>query len=102
MTMTNMKLNCVSCDQCEYKGLLCLAATWRTILLTHIKSKHEGVNYPCDQCDFKETCRAALLRHTNSKHKGIIYPCDQCDFIATWRTILLTHIKSKYEGVISL
>ena len=27
-------------------------------LLTHIKSIHEGVEFPCEQCDYKATQRA--------------------------------------------
>merc|ERR1711936_979813 len=38
-----------SCDECEAKF------TRADSLRTHKKSKHEGVRYPCDQCDYKAT-----------------------------------------------
>ena len=56
------------CDQCDFK------ATYKSNLLTHIKSIHEGVKYPCDQCDYKATWRSHLLRHLKSKHKAVKYP----------------------------
>ena len=58
-------------------------------LLSHIKSVHEGVNYFCDQCDFKAAERGKLLRHIKSKHEGVKYPCDQCGFKAMRKDSLL-------------
>ena len=40
--------------------------------MTNIESVHEGVIYPCDQCEFKATKKANLLTHFKSKHKGVI------------------------------
>ena len=68
-------------------------------LLTHLKSIHKGVKYPCDQCDFKGTDKSSLLRHLNSKHKGVKYPSDQCDFQATQNSSLLTHLNSIHKGI---
>ena len=39
-------------------------------LLTHIKSIHEGVKYPCDQCDYKATQKGHLLKRKKSIHEG--------------------------------
>ena len=68
-------------------------------LLAHNKSKHVGVKYPCDQCDYKATRKHSLLTHIKSIHKGVKYPCDQCDYKATYKNHLLKHIKSRHEGV---
>ena len=46
------------CEKCPYK------AKRRYNLNLHLKSIHEGVNYPCDQCGFKTTQKGSLLRHT--------------------------------------
>ena len=73
-------------------------AKYRTNLLKHLESIHEGVKYLCDQCDYKATRKTHLLRHLKSKHEGVKYPCDQCDFKASQKSNLLTHIKSKHEG----
>ena len=39
--------------------------------MSHVKSKHEGVQFPCDQCDYKATKQGNLLRHVKSKH-GVV------------------------------
>ena len=41
----------------------------------------KSLGYPCDQCDYKATQKAHLLRHLKSKHEGIKYPYDQCDSV---------------------
>ena len=56
----------------------------------------EGVNFPCDQCDYKATEKRSLSRHTKSIHEGVKFPCDQCDFKSTQRGDLLRHIKSRH------
>ena len=71
---------------CDYK------ATQKRHLLTHLKSKHEGIKYPCDQCDHKATRKGNLLVHIKSKHEGIKYPCDQCEYKATEKSSLLRHL----------
>ena len=53
---------------------------------------HEGVKYPCNQCDQKFTQQSSLQTHIQSKHEGIKYPCNQCDYQATTRGHLQTHI----------
>ena len=44
-------------------------------LKKHIKSKHEGVRYPCDQCDYLATASYNLKRHIVRRHEGVKYPC---------------------------
>ena len=34
---------------------------------------------PCDHCDYKATERGSLLKHIKSLHEGIKFPCEQCD-----------------------
>merc|ERR1740128_1103379 len=65
----------------------------------HIKSKHEGISYPCDQCDYVAIHKYHLKQHERSKHEGIRYPCDQCDYVATQQSSLNTHKKSQHEGI---
>ena len=44
-------------------------ATWKSDLLKHIKSIHDGIKFPCDQCDYKATFKVNLLAHIRSKHE---------------------------------
>ena len=34
----------------------------------HIDSKHKGIKYNCDQCDYKATEKRTLKMHIESKH----------------------------------
>ena len=40
----------------SFPVILDYKATQKGNLLTHIKSIHEGLMFPCDQCDFKGRC----------------------------------------------
>ena len=80
------------CDQCEYTGS-------RKALYKHRRSKHEGIRYPCDHCDYAATTPTGLRQHKESKHEGIRYPCDHCDYAATTATSLKQHTHTKHEGI---
>ena len=45
------------------------------------RSKHEGIKYPCDQCEYAITSTTNLKQHKESKHEGKRYSYDQCEFI---------------------
>ena len=40
---------------------------------THKESKHDGIRYPCDQCEYAATTSSSLRRHKESKYRGIRY-----------------------------
>ena len=81
-----------SCDLCDYTGA-------RTPLYYHKKSKHEGIQYPCDQCEYAASELGNLHQHKQSKHEGIRYPCDQCEYAATQLSALKRHKQSKHKGI---
>ena len=60
---------------------------------------HEGINYQCDQCDYKATKKINLKRHKRVVHEGIKYKCDQCDkFISNLNQHKLSvHVGIKYN-----
>ena len=63
-----------SCNMCDKHY------TDRRHLSRHKDSAHEGVRYPCDQCNagpFADS--SGLRRHKASEHEGVRYPCDQCN-----------------------
>ena len=63
--------------------------------------KTEFKSHSCyEHFDTKQTCESYLRRHQQSKHEGVLYSCDQCDFIGTHKLSLRTHQQSKHEGVI--
>ena len=49
-------------------------------LLKHVESKHEGVKFLCDQCNYKATQKGHLKAHIQSKHENVKFHCDKCDF----------------------
>ena len=64
----------------------------------HIKSKHEGVKYPCNQCDYKATGKRHLPQHVKSQHEGVKYPCNQCNYQGSYHALKF-HIKSKHNNL---
>ena len=68
-------------------------------MVTHYRSKHEDIKYPCNQCDYQAKTQRNLQQHIQSKHEGIKYPCNQCDYQATQQGNLQGHIQSKHEGI---
>ena len=59
-----------------------------------MESAHLGIQYPCDRCHFKTSCKALLKRHVESEHLHIQYPCDKCEYNATQKGSLKRHVKS--------
>ena len=64
-------------------------------LKTHVDSKHKGIRYSCDQCDYWAKQFGCLERHINLVHLNIKnYNCGQCDYRATHLGDLKKHVKS--------
>ena len=55
----------------------------------------EENTFPCDLCDHIYASKKTLKRHKEAKHEGIRYPCDQCEYSATNMGILFLHWLSK-------
>ena len=47
-------------------------------LKKHKKVKHEGIRYPCDQCEDTFSYIYTLKQHKEAKHEMLRYSCDQC------------------------
>ena len=76
----------MDCQACSFNGRL-------------KESKHEGIRYPCNQCEFASTKPGILKAHKKSKHEGIRYPCDECDYAAKDQKYLKRHKESKHSGI---
>ena len=46
-------------------------ATPKRNLTQHKRSAHEGMKYPCGQCEYQVTTKESLDRHKRSIHEGI-------------------------------
>ena len=67
--------------------------------LTHIRSIHENIKFPCQHCDYKATQAGSLKSHIQSIHENIKFPCQQCDYKATKASNLKTHVQSIHENI---
>ena len=91
---------------------------WKTALLVHIRSKHEGIKYYlCNQCEYQSTGQGDLNKHKqshqvyqatekehikthkDSSHEAIKYSCNQCEYLATTNGNLKNHKHSMHDGV---
>ena len=64
----------------------------------HKENKHEGVRYPCSECEYVATQAGNLRLHKENKHEGVWYPCSECEYVATQAGHLKSH---KHEGMVS-
>ena len=80
-------------NNCKYQGLS------KIDLKQHKESTHEGVRYPCTECNSQYSEKTDLKAHILAVHKGITYSCDNCDHQASSKKNLRIHRKSKHEGV---
>ena len=66
-------------------------------LKKHKLKKHEGVSYPCSECDMKYADKTGLRRHLIQKHEGVKYGCDHCDYSATRVETLKNHVAIRHD-----
>ena len=74
--------------------------SWRTALVRHIISKHEGVRYSCNKCVYRTKHKPNLNRHKQAIHEGIKFSCNQCEYQATHQRHLNRHREAMHEGVV--
>ena len=65
------------CNECEDMNILV------NYLKKHIESFHEGVCYPCYQCDYKANT-SNLKLYVKLVHEGVVHPWDLCDNKCFW------------------
>ena len=70
------------------------------ILKKHIDSKHKGVIYPCDKCEYAATRAEQLREHIKRKHERVRYPCEKCEYSTTARGYLKTHVERKHKDIL--
>ena len=80
------------CEKCQ------LSFSLRNALLRHIKSKHEGIVYNCEECGYKASRQYRFRLHKESVHKhqesvqkDLVYCCNQCKYQTEIRGDLRKH-----------
>ena len=74
----------------------------QSFLPSQIRTKYEGVQYACDQCDYQTEEKTNLTHHIQIEHEGEggkRFACSQCVYVTTRQSTLKAHIQSKHEGV---
>ena len=71
---------------------------WKSDLKLHRLSKHEGVRYPCNQCDYLAISQRNCNVHKQSVHQGVKYSCELCDYTASMPKSVKRHTQSKHTS----
>ena len=66
-------------------------------LARHKRAVHEGIKYPCGQCQHEATSKGSLVQHRRAVHEGIKYPCGKCQYEATSKGDLTQHGRAVHE-----
>ena len=61
-----------------------------------IQISSDAKSTECPECRKVFSLKANMLQHYRSVHQGIKYPCNQCDYQATKRGNLQKHIQRKH------
>ena len=69
-------------------------------LKQHKEAKHEGIRYPCDECEYITAYAAELKRHKKSKHDNREYTAMQTGNIEVHHQKVMDQklSVSKYQG----
>ena len=51
----------------------------KVLLFNKKRAVHEGVKYPCRQCNHQATSKSNLARHKRAAHEGVRFPCRYCN-----------------------
>ena len=89
----NPKIPKVQCPDCNK------ILSTKKRLKVHIQSKHEGMRWPCNQCDFKAWERCTLNSHYRTVHQfdqPIKFKCVNCDYETLHKGDLNVHTKKHH------
>ena len=70
----------------------------KTYFTAHVNSKHLGITFSCEVCDYTISSAQMVQRHKRGKHGGG-YPCPHCSYRATQPGQLSLHVKAIHEKV---
>ena len=82
----------------NYSCDICGLQIQKRSLVRHKKNLHEGVKYPCRQCNHEASSKGNLATHQRAVHEGVKYPCRQCNHQFTSKGNLARHQKNLHKG----
>ena len=66
-------------------------------LRIHDETKHVGVSYSCEKCEYKTATRTDLKEHVESYHEETRYTCEQCEYETTELCNLKVHKRQIHQ-----
>ena len=83
----------IKCSKCDFRSKSERQAE------EHNQTKHNGVKYTCNQCDYESEILKELKGHQNENgHKGVKFRCHLCKYRATLQSNLKIHVQAMHEG----
>merc|ERR1719509_634233 len=76
-----------------------------------VKTDMEGLNYICEQCDYKTRRKGNMIAHLANNHRdgqpakqkpqeGLIYLCEQCEYKTTRKWNLKPHVENIHNTIL--
>ena len=88
----------IACNICEYKAK-CRAYLMRH-MLTHDIHAVKKFSCPSQMCDYQTSEKGSLNAHIGSKHDGVKFSCNDCEYETAWRSTLRKHKKMKHSTLL--
>ena len=66
--------------------------------MQNARGKDGKISVKCPEYEKVYSKKGPTMIHYKSKHEGVRYPCNQCDYQASYRSHLQNHIQSAHEG----
>ena len=67
----------------------------KTHMTTHYQTIHEGIRWPCSQCEYSARDKYTLNKHVRIEHESsIVFKCDDCEYETKYKNLLKSHTKS--------
>ena len=84
------------CTKCNYKatnkGYLKQHVAAHDVVTQNIADKH----FHCQKCEKRFSSQGALYNHNKSSHEGVKYPCTECNYKATQKGHLKQHVAENH------
>ena len=84
------------CDQCNHKANQKWNLQKHIQRKHHKEAKHKKFQCEVVGCKYEANTTEGIFRHIRSAHEGVNHPCDQCNYIATLKGNLNRHMKRKH------
>ena len=75
---------------------LCDTKMDKSNLKEHVRFKHSGLRYDCNQCDYQTSYPQNLKKHSSRAHNDVVFSCNECDYKCKNDSTLRSHVNTKH------